>query len=82
MKQVMNFRLSNHAVSTLSVLVKKLHTSKTAVVEQALQIYAEKELPKQNLILGYAGILDDVEADSMLEVIKSSKHNKDIDTNH
>jgi len=77
MKQVVNFRLSTSATTTLSILEKKLHTSKTAIVEQALQSYAKKKLLNQKGLLEYAGILGAQEADSMLLIIESSKHNKD-----
>lgn len=80
MKRAINFRLSSQATNILAILEKKMHTSKTEVVEKALQYYAKKKLPHQkNLILEYAGILSEKEADSMLALIESSKHNKDVD---
>lgn len=78
MKQVVNFRLSSHAISTLSILERELHASKTAIVEKALQFYAKKKLSYKNLLLEYAGILDENEASLMLAAIESNKHNKDI----
>ncbi len=80
MKQAVNFRLSNRAIITLSLLEQKLHASRTAIVEKALQVYAKKELPAQNPLLGYAGILNAQEADEILMNIETSKHNKDIET--
>lgn len=44
MKQAMNFRLSTKAVTTLLLLEKNLHTSKIAVVEQALCHYAKEKI--------------------------------------
>jgi len=79
MKQAINFRLSNQALNTIIFLVKKLHCSKTAVIESALQLYAKKEISKQNEFLKYAGILNSEDADSMLKIIKSSKKNKNQD---
>ncbi|TAK73117.1 MAG: hypothetical protein EPO11_08940 [Gammaproteobacteria bacterium] len=81
MKHAVNFRLSTRATTVLSILEKKMHTSKTAIVEKALQFYAQKELSKQSRILDFAGILTDKEADDMLSVIESSNHNKDLKIN-
>jgi len=80
MKQAMNFRLNHHATTILTALEQKMHTSKTAIVEKALQLYAKKELSEQALLLEYAGILSDEEATSMLTAIESSRHNKKIET--
>jgi len=79
MKQAMNFRLSNQVISILSMLEQETHSSKTAIVEKALQYYAKKKLANQNNILQYAGILGDKEADAMLALIQSNKHNKNVD---
>ena len=79
MKQAMNFRLSSQAVATLSELEKKLHTSKTAVIEQALSSYASTKLHMNQPLLKFAGILSDDEATEMLTQINTNKHNKDIE---
>lgn len=78
MKQVINFRLSEQALSALTLLEKKLHCSKTAIVEKALQVFAKKELTNQARILKFAGALSQKEADRMLTSIAENKHNKDI----
>ena len=79
MKQAMNFRFSNQARTTLTILSKKLQVSKTALLEQALQFYAKKNLPKKNNLLECAGIMNDEDADQMLKEIRSSRRNKQID---
>jgi len=76
MKQVVNFRFSEQTISILSLLENKLHCSKTAIVEKALQLFAKKTLAKQALILKFAGALSTREADTMLTSIKENKHNK------
>jgi hypothetical protein len=78
MKQVVNFRLSAQALNVLATLEKKLHYSKTAIVEKALQFYAKKQLAKQSLILQYAGALSHQDADAMLVSINQNKNNKDL----
>jgi hypothetical protein len=76
MKQVVNFRLNERAMNALVMLEQKLHCSKTAIVENALQFYAKKELSKQQLIMEYAGALKVNDADDMLASIRENKHDK------
>lgn len=79
MKQAMNFRLSSRATAALRLLENKTHQSKTAIIEKALELYAKKEMSHQNVLLPYAGILTDKDANTLLGIIETSKHNKDID---
>lgn len=79
MKQALNFRLNDQTIGALSILQKKLHCSKTAIIEKAVQSFAKKELAHQHKLLAFAGILNDRDADAMLESIKTEKHNKDLD---
>lgn len=76
MKHAVNFRLSKQAITTLSLLEKKMHTSKTDIIERALQSYAKKKIANQDTLMRYAGMLNQQEADDMLENIKSSRRNK------
>jgi len=79
MKRAVNFRLSSQTLAALSRLEKKMHLSKTAVIEKAILFYVKKELSNQSHILEFAGMLSDKEADLMLKAIETTKHNKDID---
>jgi predicted transcriptional regulator len=78
MKQAVNFRLNESTIHALGMLEQKLHCSKTAIVERALQFYAKRELTKQQLIMEYAGVLKASNAEEMLASIKDNKHNKKI----
>ena len=78
MKYSVNFRLSEQAILNLSVLQKKLHTSKTQIIENALLLYAKNKYPQQKKILQYAGILSSQDAELMLKTINTNKKNKDI----
>ena len=78
MKQAMNFRLSKHAALTLSILEHELHLSKTSIVEQALELYAQEKIKAKNSLLKFAGCFNGKEAEKMLENIKASRHNKNI----
>ena len=76
-KTAINFRLNRRALLLLSLLKEKLHTSKTDVVEKALQYYASQKLnAKQNTLMQYAGILSEQESDRMLATIKQDRYNK------
>lgn len=77
-KKPINFRLKRQTLLILSLLEKKLHTSKTAVVEKALEFYAGQKLKHANAFMRHAGILSDEDTDTMLNVIKKSRVNKTI----
>ncbi len=78
MKQSVNFRLNSQSITKLLLLQEVLHASKTAILERAIAFYAKNKLSKQNSIMEYAGILNEKEASSMIDVINSSKHNKEL----
>ena len=77
-KKPINFRLTHQALLVLALLEKKLHTSKTAVIEKALQFYADQKLKYDNPLMQYAGMLSDHESDEMLVAIKRDRKNKTI----
>lgn len=78
MKHVVNFRLNDQTINVLGMLEKKLHYSKTAIVENALQLYAKKELAKQSRLMKYAGKLNIQDANAILTSILENKNNKTI----
>lgn len=77
-KQPINFRFKRHTLSILMLLEKKLHTSKTNVVEKALEFYAEKKLKSAHPFMKHAGILAHEDADVMLSLIRKDRRNKNI----
>lgn len=78
MKQLTTFRLSQHAILVLSMLEKTLHTSKTAVLEQSLEFFAEKKLKSHHVMMSYAGLLSEKKADHIIKTIRRSRKNKRI----
>lgn len=76
MKKALNFRLNHQAIILLTMLEEKLHTSKTAVIEESLEYYAKMKLKTKNPLMRYAGILSDGTADKMLVIIKKDRKNK------
>jgi predicted transcriptional regulator len=79
MKQAVNFRLSAQTIHTLYLLEEKMHATKTAIIEVALQAYAKQKLHPHNGLLSFAGMLDNDEANNMLKNIKKSRRNKNKD---
>ena len=79
-KKPINFRLTRQTLLLLTLLEKKLHTSKTAVVEKALQFYANQKLKFDNPVMQYAGIFSEKDTDEMLASIKRDRRNKTIKT--
>lgn len=80
MKHPTNFRLNQKTLTLLEILTKELHTSKTAVVEQALQILAEQKFKaKSSKLMTFCGVLNAKEADGMLQSIYQHRVNKQDD---
>lgn len=77
-KRPANFRLSHQAMMILMRLEEKLHTSKTEVVEKALQYFAKQQLKLNNTLMRFAGILSEKESNEMMSVIKNDRRNKTI----
>ncbi len=76
MKQFVNFRLDSKSLSTLILLEKELHTSKTDIIKQALLYFAKKKLPERRSLLSFAGVLNEKDADDILDTNNSNNSNK------
>lgn len=80
MKQAMNFRLSRHSITVLSLLSESLELSKTDILERALQTYFEiTRAERHSPLMEFAGILSNKDADDMLEAIYTSRIDSDKD---
>jgi len=76
MKKAVNLRLNESIVITLDKLSKDLHTTKTDIVEKAIQLFSSKNSKNQNDLLKYAGMLNDDNANQILNSIKNNKNSK------
>jgi hypothetical protein len=74
-----NLVLDNKILNTISVLAKRLNTSKEEIVKKAVQNYAKK-IRTKNRLMKYAGLLETEEADEILDTIYSNRRDKDIET--
>jgi hypothetical protein len=78
-KHPINFRLEENVLTTIALLAKDLHTSKTDIIEQAVLQFAASRVDRRNTLLQFAGTLTGDEADTILNTIKADKSNKDVD---
>jgi hypothetical protein len=62
--------LDSKLLTTISLLAERLKTTKEDVVAKAVDSYIRKLNPK-NRLMQFAGILDEEEADTILEAIHS-----------
>jgi hypothetical protein len=79
MKQATNFRLDETTLTTINILARDMHKTKTDVVEEAVMQYAASLKSKRNTLLQFAGALNNTDADAMLDNIQHDKNSKDID---
>ena len=79
MKRAVNLRLDENMVITLNRLAEELNTTKTEVIERALQLFSKTRLKEQNDLLQYAGVLKGSEADRLLDALKEDKNRKEFE---
>lgn len=81
MKKAINVRLEENVVLTLEKLSHEMHTTKTDIIEKAIQLFSKQKNKKNSNLMQFAGILDRNEADSILEIIEKNKSSKDFTVN-
>ena len=57
MKRAVNIRLEESVIYTLNQLSEELHSTKTEVIEKAIEFFSKQNHLKQNQILQFAGKL-------------------------
>ena len=73
-----NLVLDNNLLSTISSLAERMKTTREDVVKMAVKSYAKK-ISEKNRLMQFAGILEDDEADEMLNTIYDNRHNKEME---
>lgn len=81
MKRAVNLRLEESAIHTLNQLANELDTTKTEIIEKAIEFFSKKNKIQQNNLLHFAGKLKNSEADKMLTSIQEHKDSKDFELN-
>ncbi|MDD5156670.1 hypothetical protein [Sulfurimonas sp.] len=79
MRRAVNIRLDERVIITLNQLSGELHTTKTDVIEKAIEFFSQQNSLKQNKLLSFAGKIKNSDADAMLEAISSDKNSKDFE---
>ena len=79
MKRAVNLRLEESVIITLNQLSVELHTTKTEVIEKAIEFFSKQNSLKSNELLQFAGKLKSSDADSMLKTISDDKNSKDFE---
>ncbi|TKI68922.1 hypothetical protein FCU45_08130 [Sulfurimonas crateris] len=79
MKRAVNLRLEESVIITLNKLSDELHTTKTDVIEKAIEFFSKENRLKQNGLLKFAGKLKSADADAMLDTISRDKNSKDFE---
>jgi hypothetical protein len=79
MKRAVNLRLDENVIVTLNQLSEELHTTKTEVIEKAINFFSKQNNLKHNQLLEFAGKLKSNDADSMLQSIVDDKNSKEFE---
>ena len=79
MKRAVNLRLEESVIVTLNQLTEELHTTKTEVIEKAINFFSKQNNLKQNHLLQFAGKLKSKDAEHMLQSIIDDKNSKDFE---
>jgi predicted transcriptional regulator len=78
MKKAVNLRLEERIIALLNNLSEEFHTTKTEIVEKAIERFSKESRQKKSNLMDFAGKLGSKEADNMLEAIRSDKDRKEF----
>jgi len=81
MKKAINLRLDESMILILNQLSKEFNTTKTKIVENAIQLFSKIKKKEQNELLQFVGILKENEANKILDAIQKDKNSKDFEIN-
>ena len=78
MKKAVNLRLEERIIVLLNNLSNEFHTTKTEIVEKAIEKFSKESKRQHNRLMAFAGTLSDKEADKMLDMIQNDKNCKEF----
>ena len=73
-----NLVLDNKLLNIISSMAAQLKTTKEDIIKRAVTSYAEK-MKQKNRLMSFAGILEEKEADELLNSIYSSRQDKKVE---
>ena len=79
MKRAVNLRLDESVIVTLNKLSDEMHSTKTEIIEKAIELFSKQNHLHQNQLLKFAGKLKKSDAENMLNSIKNDKNSKDFE---
>ncbi len=62
----------------LNTLSEEFQTTKTEIVEKAIEHFSRESRKKQNRLMDFAGKLQDKEAEKMITSIRNDKNSKEF----
>jgi hypothetical protein len=75
-----NLALDNKLLNVISSMAAQLKTTKEDIIKRAVTSYAEK-MKQKNRLMSFAGILDEKEADELLNSIYSNRQDRKVEGN-
>lgn len=72
-------KLEESVIVSLNQLAEELHSTKTEVIEKAIQLFSKQNNFKQNQLLQFAGKIKARDAESMLVNIQQDKNSKEFE---
>lgn len=78
MRRAVNIRLDESMILLLDRLSSELETTKTEIIERSIRLFSKQKNRKKDDLLQFAGVLQDTEANRLLEDIKTSRVSKDF----
>jgi hypothetical protein len=73
-----NLALDNKLMATISLLAKRLKTTRENIVKEAVNNYAES-INQKDKFMSFAGLLNEEEADDLLHSIYNNRQNKVVE---
>lgn len=78
MKKTVNLSLDHRIINLLSTLAAKYHVSRTKIMEEAIEMFAEKKSKQKSDIMSFSGSLKEEEGLNILQTIQEDRRNKDV----
>ena len=78
MKKAVNLRLEERIIVILNNLSHEFHTTKTEIVEKAIEKFSKESKRQHNHLMAFTGTLSDKDADRMLDTIQNDKNRKEF----
>ena len=79
MKHAVNVRLEERIVYTIGQLAEQMQTTKTEIIEKAVEMFARNHYKAKDDLLEFAGVLKPSDAENILEAVSRDKDTKEFE---